>query len=102
MITQACFIIEVKEILDAQEQEELMALSQVFLDLEQRTIYTAKKQTADLLVLRLLNRLFGEIAPDLKLKVQDLSLAQVESLGEALLDFSTVDDLVEWLRTFGE
>jgi hypothetical protein len=98
MITQACFIIEVKEILDAQEQEELMALSQVFLDLEQRTIYTAKKQTADLLVLRLLNRLFGEIAPDLKLKVQELSLDQIEALGEALLDFSTLDDLVEWLR----
>jgi hypothetical protein len=98
MITQACFIIEVKEILDAQEQEELMSLSQVFLDLEQRTIYTAKKQTADLLVLRLLNRLFGEIAPDLKLKVQELSLDQIEALGEALLDFSTLDDLVEWLR----
>lgn len=66
----------VKKILDAQEQEELMALSQVFLELEQRTIYTAKKQTADLLVIRLLNRLFSEVIPlDLKLQVQDLSLA---------------------------
>jgi Domain of unknown function (DUF4351) len=76
-----------------------MALSQVFLDLEQRTIHNAKKQTVDLLVLRLLNRLFGEIPLDLKLQVQDLSLAQVESLGEALLDFSTLDDLAEWLQS---
>lgn len=91
--------IEVKEILDAQEQEELMALSQVFLDWEQKTINTAQKQATESLVLRLLNRRLGEVSPDLRLQVQKLSLTQVEALGEALLDFSTLDDLLEWLRT---
>jgi hypothetical protein len=91
--------IEVKEILDAQEQEELMALSQVFLDWEQKTINTAQKQATESLVLRQLTRRVGEVTPDLLLRVQELSLAQVKALGEALLDFSTVDDLVEWLRT---
>jgi Domain of unknown function (DUF4351) len=91
--------IEVKEILDVQEQEELMALSQVFLDWEQKTINTAQKQATESLVLRQLTRRVGEVKPDLLSRVQELSLAQVEALGEALLDFSTVDDLVEWLRS---
>jgi predicted transposase YdaD len=54
---------------------------------------------AQSLILRLLTRRIGEVSSDLGLQVQELSLAQVEALGEALLDFSTVDDLVEWLRT---
>jgi hypothetical protein len=44
--------IEAKEILDALEQEILMALSQVFLDWEQKTISTAQKQWAKSLVLK--------------------------------------------------
>ena len=40
-----------------------------------------------------------EISPDLHLQVQELSLTQVEALGEALLDFSTLDDLEGWLRS---
>jgi uncharacterized protein YjeT (DUF2065 family) len=91
--------IEVKEILDDQEQEELMALSQVFLDWEQKTISTAQKQEAESLVLRLLNRRLGEASPELHLHVQELSLTQVKALGEALLDFATLNDLVEWLRS---
>jgi hypothetical protein len=30
--------------------------------------------------------------------VQSLSLAQLESLGEALLDFSQLDGLMDWLN----
>jgi hypothetical protein len=84
MVTQACFIIEVNEILDAQEQEELMALSQVFLDWEQKTINTAQKQANESPVLRQLTPRVGEVKPDLLSRVQELSLAQVEALGEAL------------------
>ncbi|MEH1834817.1 MAG: DUF4351 domain-containing protein [Nostoc sp.] len=38
------------------------------------------------LVLRLLKRLFGEIAEELLAKIQVLSLEQLEALGEALLE----------------
>jgi hypothetical protein len=86
----------VKEILDTHEHEELMASSQVFLDWEQKTI---QKQEPESLVLRLLNRRLGEVSPDLKSQVQELSLTQIEALSEGLLDFSTLDDLVEWLRS---
>jgi predicted transposase/invertase (TIGR01784 family) len=53
------------------------------------------------LVFRLLTRRVGSLAPDIRSQIQSLSLPQLESLGEALLDFSQPDDLVEWLRTFG-
>jgi predicted transposase YdaD len=54
---------------------------------------------AQSLILRLLTRRIGKVSPELILQVQELSLAQVEALGEALLDFSTLDDLVQWLRS---
>jgi predicted transposase YdaD len=53
------------------------------------------------LVFRLLTRRVGSLDPDIRSQIQSLSLPQLESLGEALLDFSQPDDLVEWLRTFG-
>jgi predicted transposase YdaD len=53
------------------------------------------------LILRQPARRFGELAPTLQSQIQSLSLSQLESLGEALLDFSQSDDLVNWLRTPG-
>jgi predicted transposase YdaD len=54
---------------------------------------------AQSLIFRLLARRIGNVSPELILQVQELSIARVEALGEALLDFSTLDDLVEWLRS---
>jgi len=51
------------------------------------------------LILRQLTRRIGEVAPEMRLQVQALSLAQLEALGEALLDFSEPADLDEWLRS---
>jgi Domain of unknown function (DUF4351) len=50
------------------------------------------------LVLRLLQKRVGELPDEVKKEVQAISLAQLESLGEALLDFTDVDDLLHWLR----
>ena len=51
------------------------------------------------LVLRLLTRCCGTISPDLILQVQDLSIEQIEALGEALLDFTSMADLEAWLSS---
>ncbi len=51
------------------------------------------------LILRLLARRFGAVSPELCGKVQALSLSQLESLGEALLDFSQPSDLQDWFRS---
>jgi len=50
------------------------------------------------LITRQLKRRLGEIEPSLVAQVQTLSVEQLELLGEALLDFSTVADLAQWLN----
>lgn len=50
------------------------------------------------LILRLLNRRIGDISLEMRSQIQSLSLGQLEALGEALLDFSELADLVDWLR----
>jgi hypothetical protein len=39
------------------------------------------------------------IALNIEAKIATLSISQLESLGKALLDFSTAADLDEWLRS---
>ncbi|MBD2771009.1 DUF4351 domain-containing protein [Iningainema tapete] len=50
------------------------------------------------LVIRQLNRRLGEIDASLIQQVRELSIEQLEGLGEALLDFSSVADLQAWLN----
>jgi predicted DNA-binding transcriptional regulator AlpA len=52
---------------------------------------------AQSLVLRQLNRKVGNLEPSIEVRVKALSLPQLEQLGEALLDFSQMADLVDWL-----
>jgi predicted transposase YdaD len=51
------------------------------------------------LILRLLRRRCGEVAPAIREHVTRLPLPQLEALGEALLDFHSVADLEQWLAT---
>ncbi len=57
-----------------------------------------KRQEAALLVLRLLTRKVGQLEPELHKRIQRLSLTRLEALGEALLDFATMEDLLHWLE----
>ncbi|MDZ8034475.1 DUF4351 domain-containing protein [Nostoc sp. DedSLP04] len=50
------------------------------------------------LILRLLDRCIGEIEASLIGQIKGLSIEQLENLGEALLDFSSVADLETWLN----
>jgi predicted transposase/invertase (TIGR01784 family) len=49
------------------------------------------------LILKLLNRKLGNISPQLQTRISALSIENVESLGEALLDFTSIADLESWL-----
>lgn len=55
------------------------------------------------LVLRMLRRRLRSVAPDrvvsreLQTKLEGLSLLQLEDLGEALLEFEGIEDLLDWL-----
>ena len=49
------------------------------------------------IVIRQLTRRFGSVEDQLQEGIQKLSVAQLEELSEALLDFETVTDLTVWL-----
>jgi predicted transposase YdaD len=50
------------------------------------------------LILKLLNRRVGVLSPELTAQVQTLSAEHLEALGEALLDFTQPEELVNWLE----
>jgi len=50
------------------------------------------------LVLRLLQRRVGELPQEVRGDIQTLSLEQLEALAEALLDFTAIEDLLNWLE----
>jgi predicted transposase YdaD len=49
------------------------------------------------LIIRQLTRKLGTLQPELIERVNNLSIETIESLGEALLDFTSVADLENWL-----
>jgi predicted transposase YdaD len=56
-----------------------------------------KQQQALSMVTRLLNRRLGNIDDTLVDRLRGLSVEELEGLGEALLDFTSVVDLTNWL-----
>jgi predicted transposase/invertase (TIGR01784 family) len=60
-----------------------------------------RTEEARSLILRQLTRRVGILPPEIRSQVESLNLEKLESLGEALLDFSSGADLVEWLRVLG-
>ena len=53
------------------------------------------------LILRLLTRRVGALSAALRSRIETLSLEQLENLGEALLDFSSLSHLEAWLAEQG-
>jgi predicted transposase YdaD len=49
------------------------------------------------LILRLLTRRVGNVPPEAETLVKALPLERLEELGEALLDFAKIEDLLAWL-----
>jgi hypothetical protein len=56
-----------------------------------------KQEGEQTLVLRQLQRRVGELPQEVQRRIQTLSLEQLEALAEALLDFTVVEDLLNWL-----
>jgi hypothetical protein len=49
------------------------------------------------LVLRIVTRKVGEVPQELRSSIQLLSIDRLEALAEALIDFSSLQDLQNWL-----
>lgn len=65
---------------------------------KQEGIKIGKREGEVALLLRLLKRKFASIDRELINRIETLSLEQLENLGEALLDFNSMDDLSDWLN----
>ncbi|MFM5983412.1 MAG: DUF4351 domain-containing protein [Sphaerospermopsis kisseleviana] len=79
---------------ESEDREIIMRLAPLFQ--QEKDLAIQKREST--LIIRLLNKRFGEINPELIERVKNLSIDKIESLGEALLDFSKVDDLEMWLN----
>jgi hypothetical protein len=99
-------ILEAREIREQEEEDLMMQLSPLFLEklqaAEQRGKIDGrqegKTEEGQALILRQLKRRVGIISIDLETRIKTLALAQLEELGEALLDFSLIADLEFWLN----
>ncbi|HLP91690.1 MAG TPA: DUF4351 domain-containing protein [Nostocaceae cyanobacterium] len=78
-------------------REEIMEESVIYQDIIQRGEEKGKKKEALALVLKQLKRRFGELEAEIKKQLNVLSLTQLETLAEELLDFTSVNDLVNYL-----
>jgi predicted transposase/invertase (TIGR01784 family) len=80
-------------------REEIQAMF-LLTDIKQTRVYQEAKQEGETqLLLRQLSKRFGQIG-NLRLQaINQLSLEQLEDLGEALLDFDNVAELDNWLNS---
>ncbi|MBD2183225.1 DUF4351 domain-containing protein [Planktothrix sp. FACHB-1355] len=79
------------------EVEAMLGIS-----LQQTRVYQeAREDEAKLLILRQLTRRVGEVPESVRVQIDPLSITQLESLAEALLDFSNLSDLDAWLAQQG-
>lgn len=69
---------------------------------ETRVYQEARADEAKSLILRQLTRQVGELPESARVKIDTLSLMQLESLAEALLDFSNLSDLEVWFVEPGQ
>nr|WP_245894375.1 DUF2887 domain-containing protein [Chamaesiphon polymorphus] len=68
------------------------------IELQQTRVYQdAKADGEQILVLKQLTRKLGNISPEVRARVTSLTIEQLESLGEDLLDFTSIDNLEQWL-----
>jgi predicted transposase/invertase (TIGR01784 family) len=76
-------------------RRDIMQQSVIYQDILQE----GGEKEARSLILRQLTRRIGELSPEIRSQIQSLSLTQLETLGEALLDFTEPADLLNCLRS---
>ncbi|NES21331.1 MAG: Rpn family recombination-promoting nuclease/putative transposase [Symploca sp. SIO3E6] len=83
-------------LLSRQEIAEMLGLAESIK--ETRVYQEGLEQEGQTLVLKLLSRKLGKLPSKLDSQIKALPLERLEELAEALLDFSTLDDLSAWLQ----
>ncbi len=98
-----------KEVIQQILREEIMQESVIYQDIKAQGIKQGLQQGLEqgrqqglqqgqvILVLRQLKRRIGDLELEDETSITELSVEQLEALGDALLDFSHRDDLLAWL-----
>ncbi|MCC5639899.1 DUF4351 domain-containing protein [Nostoc sp. CHAB 5844] len=89
--------LSINQNIEVDDRELVMRLAPLYQQDRERARQEGLQQGEQKLILRQLNRRLGSLDPSLIVQIQRLSIAQLETLGEALLDFTTVADLEVWL-----
>lgn len=94
---QKAFTIANEANLSLQELEDLEK-REMFIEDQRGAIIKGRQEGILELIMRLLERRIGEIAPESQSRIRRLSIEQLENLGEAVLDFTSASDLTDWLQ----
>jgi Domain of unknown function (DUF4351) len=86
-------ILEARAIIEPEEQNLIMQLSPLYLE----KIHAAEQVGRQEIILRLLTKRVGTVSSDVETRVKALSLAMLEELFDAALDFTQMNDLIMWL-----
>ena len=87
-----------KDIIQRLLRKDIMKESVIYQEIWSEGLQEGRQEGEANLVLRLLNRRIGDISPELLPNIRSLDLEQLENLGEALLDFQSLQDLEQWLE----
>jgi predicted transposase/invertase (TIGR01784 family) len=90
-----------KDFINQVLRRDIMQQSVIYQEWREEFLQEGEQIGETKLVLRLLSRRIGELTPEMRSQIQALSLDRLESLGEALLDFTKPNDLNDWMRTLG-
>jgi predicted transposase YdaD len=72
--------------------------TKVYQDAKAEGVNEGRQAEGQSLILRQLSRRFGVLSPEINATVIALPLPKLEDLGEALLDFTEITDLINWLQ----
>ncbi|MEA5497840.1 Rpn family recombination-promoting nuclease/putative transposase [Limnoraphis robusta] len=85
-------------------REDIMRESVIYQDILQQGVRQGVQQGRGegeaSLIIRLLTRRFGELSPEVIQRIRSLSLPQLDALGEELLDFTEIAEVVTFLEEF--
>ena len=85
--------------IETEDRELIMRLAPLYQQERELARQEGLQRGEQLLIIRQLNRRIGTMDSSLIQQVQKLPVEQLEELGEALLDFTSVTDLQTWLQS---
>lgn len=86
---------------ETQQREQIMEIVTSWMEKGmEKGIEEGKRQEAIALVVRQLRKRFASLDEDAQRRIPTLTIERLEQLGEALLDFTSLQDLISWLNQY--